>query len=156
MPMYDHCLGYCHNYFLFYQFPISNLFTHRMLFSREKPLVKSMAPGLFPIISKPKSTLLQFFFIYFILCVCKIYLSKLIHFYLSQYRGGIDNPSYALGCKHLLFVCRCCLHSGAWFSYWNYNLGFITEGNTYHCCAASSSPLRGNTNADTSNQIRGK
>ena len=40
-----HCLGYCHNYFLFYQLPNSNLFTHRMLFSREKPLVKSTAPG---------------------------------------------------------------------------------------------------------------
>jgi hypothetical protein len=31
----------------FYQLPNSNLFTHRMLFSREKPLVKSTAPGLF-------------------------------------------------------------------------------------------------------------
>ena len=43
--IHDHCLGYRHNYLLFYQFPNSNLFTHRMLFSREKPLVKSMAPG---------------------------------------------------------------------------------------------------------------
>ena len=41
---HDHCLGYRHNYLLFYQFPNSNLFTHRMLFSREKPLVKSTAP----------------------------------------------------------------------------------------------------------------
>ena len=39
-----HCLGYHHNYSLFYQFPNSNLFTHRMLFSREKPLVKSTSP----------------------------------------------------------------------------------------------------------------
>jgi len=42
--MYDHCLGYHHNYLLFYQLPNSNLFTHRMLSSREKPLVKTMAP----------------------------------------------------------------------------------------------------------------
>ena len=45
MPIYDHCLGYRHNYLLFYQFPNSNLFTHHMLFSREKPLVKIVPPG---------------------------------------------------------------------------------------------------------------
>ena len=43
--MFDHFLGYHHNYLLFYQLPNSNLFTHRMLFSREKPLVKTMPPG---------------------------------------------------------------------------------------------------------------
>ena len=43
--IHDHCLGYHHNYLLLYQLPNSNLFTHRMLFSREKPLVKSMTPG---------------------------------------------------------------------------------------------------------------
>ena len=43
--IHNHCLEYCHNYVLFYQLPNSNLFTHCMLFSREKPLVKSMAPG---------------------------------------------------------------------------------------------------------------
>ena len=40
-----HSLGYLHNYLLFYQLPNSNLFTHGMLFSREKPLVKSTTPG---------------------------------------------------------------------------------------------------------------
>ena len=43
--IHDHCLGYRHNYLLFYQLPDNNLFTHRMLFPREKPLVKPMAPG---------------------------------------------------------------------------------------------------------------
>ena len=43
--IHDHFLGYRHNYLLFYQLPNTNLFTHRMLFSREKPLVKSTAPG---------------------------------------------------------------------------------------------------------------
>ena len=38
--IHDHCLRYHHNYL-----PNSNLFTHRMLFSREMPLVKTMAPG---------------------------------------------------------------------------------------------------------------
>ena len=48
--IHDHCLGYSHNYLIFYQLPNINLFTHRMLFSREKPLVKTMVPGLFSII----------------------------------------------------------------------------------------------------------
>ena len=40
-----HCLRYHHNYALFYQLLNSNLFTHCMIYSREKPLVKHMAPG---------------------------------------------------------------------------------------------------------------
>ena len=43
--IHDHCLGYHHNIALFYQSLSSNLFTHRMLYSREKALVKHMAPG---------------------------------------------------------------------------------------------------------------
>jgi len=125
--IHDHCLGDRHNYLLFYQLPNSNLFTHCMLFPREKPLMISTAPGLFPIIfisrsiffQKNKNTFLHFF----ILCFCQIYLSNLIQFNLSQYRRGIDNPSYALGYKYLLFVCRCCLYCVAWFSYWIDNLG---------------------------------
>jgi len=42
--IHDHCLGYLHNYALFYQLLNSNLFTHCMLSLREKPLVKPMAP----------------------------------------------------------------------------------------------------------------
>ena len=48
--IHDHCLGYRHDYSLFYQLPNGNLFNNHMLFSREKPLVKRMAPGLFSII----------------------------------------------------------------------------------------------------------
>ena len=43
--IHDHCLRYHHNYAFFYQLLNSNLFTHRMLSSREKPLVKTMAHG---------------------------------------------------------------------------------------------------------------
>ena len=63
---------------------------------------------------------------------------------------GIDNPFNMSGCEYLLFVCRCCLCSVAWFSYWFDNLGLITEGNTYHRCAASSLPLWGNTDVASS------
>ena len=62
-----------------------------------------------------------------------------------RYPKGIDNTFNTLGCEYLLFVCRCCLRSVAWFSYWFYKLGLITEGNTYRRCAASSLPLWGNT-----------
>ena len=54
---------------------------------------------------------------------------------------GIDNPFNMQGCEDLLSVCRGCLHCVGWFSYWFDNLGFISEGNTYHRCAASSLPL---------------
>ena len=50
---------------------------------------------------------------------------------------GIDNSSLTSGCKYLFFVCRSCLRGVAWFSYWFNNLGLITEGNTYCCCATS-------------------
>ena len=63
---------------------------------------------------------------------------------------GIDNPFNMSGCKVLLFVCRGCLHCVAWFSYWFDNLGFISEGNTYRRCAASSLPLWGNTDVASS------
>ena len=57
--IHDHCLGYRHDYSLCYQLTNSNLFTHRMLCSREKPLVKTMTPGSILIIYKEiKNTLL--------------------------------------------------------------------------------------------------
>ena len=83
--------------------------------------------------------------IYFISRSCEIYLSNLLQFYLPFYPRGIDNPSFASGCKYLFFVCRYHLCSVAWFSYWFDNLGLITEGNTYRSCDASSLPLWGNT-----------
>ena len=67
-----------------------------------------------------------------------------------RYPKGIDNPFNTPGCDDLLSVCRGCLRCVAWFSYWFDNLGFISEGNTYHRCAASSLPLWGNTNVASS------
>ena len=45
MPIYWSLPRYRHDYLKFYQLPNSNLFTHHMLFSREKPLVESTGPG---------------------------------------------------------------------------------------------------------------
>ena len=67
-----------------------------------------------------------------------------------HYPKGIDNPFNTSGCEDLLSVCRGCLRFVAWFSYWFDNLGFISKGNTYRCCAASSVPLWGNTNVSSS------
>src|SRR3989337_2432711 len=106
-----------------------------LLFSREKPLVKSTAPGsifyynCFPIcfysrlfsdllFQKPKNTMLHFFFIYlFYFTFYQDLFIQTLQNNLSFYRGGIDNPSYALGCENLFFVCRYRLHSVAWFFY---------------------------------------
>ena len=157
-----------HNYLKFYQFPNSNLFTHRMLFSREKPLVKSMAPGsIFSSYTFRSILLFAFLFIcnfYFQIYIIKnpkiprwilfaficIYqsttiLSRQLDNFWHRYPKGIDNPFNTSGCKYLFFVCRYRLHSVAWFSYWFDNLGLITEGNTYRSYAASSLPLWGNT-----------
>ena len=41
----DHHLGYRHDYMIFYQLPNSNLFTHHVLYSWEKSLVKPTPPG---------------------------------------------------------------------------------------------------------------
>ena len=71
-----------------------------------------------------------------------------------RYPKGIDNPFYTSGCEYLLFVCRGCLRCVAWFSYQFDNLGFISEGNTYRRCAASSLPLWGNTDVASSRNQR--
>ena len=133
-----------------------------MLFSREKPLVKSTAPEsllyyiclhdlfLFAFILRsinPK-TQKYFFALYFI---CDLFIQSITTFLPSHtnfwrcYPKGIDNPFNTSGCKYLFFVCRYHLHSVSWFSYWFDNLCLITEGNTYRRCAPSSLPLRGNT-----------
>ena len=77
-------------------------------------------------------------------------LSRLLANSRHRYPKGIDNPFNTSGCEYLLFVCRCCLRCVAWFSYWFDNLGFISEGNTYRRCAASSLPLWGNTDVASS------
>ena len=43
--VHDHYLGYCHINVLFYQFLNNNLLTNVCVLSREKPLVKPIAPG---------------------------------------------------------------------------------------------------------------
>ena len=155
----------------FYQFPNSDCFPTVCYFSREKPLVKPTAPGLFPILFafsiyftfafifrsiKPKiqKYLAAYYFYLFYLAFDLSIYYKFLMFVLPILRRrtpkGIDNPFNTAGCEWLLFVCRGCLRCVAWFSYWFDNLSFISEGNTYRRCAASSLPLWGNTNVASS------
>ena len=65
-------------------------------------------------------------------------------------RKGLTTP---LTCRvaRIFYLCAgVFLRCVAWFSYWFDNLGFISEGNTYRRCAASSLPLWGNTDVASS------
>ena len=137
-------------------------------FSREKPLVKSTAPGshshiiclydlLFlclyfrsikPKIQKYLAAIYSYlFYLAFDLSIYFKFLMSVLPTLRRRTPEGIDNPFNMSGCEVLLFVCRCCLCCVAWFSYWFDNLGFISEENTYCRCAASPFPLQGKTNA---------
>ena len=75
--IHDHCLGYRHDYLLFCQLPNSNLFTHRMLFSREA-FSENHGPGVYfyHILKILKIPCCNFyFFILFCIFVRSIYLS---------------------------------------------------------------------------------
>ena len=102
--IHDHCLGYRHNYALFYKFPNSNFCIHFMICSRENPLVKTMAPGSILIIYKnpkiPCSNLFYFVFLFIYLSVWDLIL--------AVSHEGIDNPLFALGASICYFVCRFC------------------------------------------------
>ena len=108
--IHDHCVGYCHDFFLFYQLPNSNLFTHReYLCSREKPLVKHMAPGSIFIILISYYLVISFA-IYFTLHLYHKNTKNIILSYLSDLtlvsgRVGIDNPlSHWL--RGFIYLCR--------------------------------------------------
>ena len=111
--IHDHFLGYHHDYLLFYQFPSSNLFTHHMLFSREKPLVKTMAPGsIFYHILKPKIPCYNFLlFILFCIFVRSIYQNLYNLIYLNTVKGLTTPLRVGLQvfvvCVQVLFTSRC-------------------------------------------------
>ena len=144
------------------------MFTHHLLFfSREATSETYAPPGLlshifalrstFPLHfysnllnQKYKNNLLRFilFTIYYFNLLQ--FISRHLANFWRRYPKGIDNPFNTSGCELLLFVCRGCLRCVAWFSYWFDNLGFISKGNTYRRCAASSLPLWGNTDVSSS------
>ena len=87
-----------------------------------------------------------------------IYLFNLLQLSPINTQFLAPSPERELTTPLTRLVARCCyLCAGvvyvvfAWFSYWLDNLGFISEGNTYRRYAASSLPLRGNTDVASSN-----
>ena len=136
-------------------------------FSREKPLVKPTAPGSLShifafaiyfsfefIFRSIKPKIRKYLAAIYLFCDLFILFTTFISRYFAYLEAscpkGIDNPFNTSGCEWLLFVCRGCLCCVAWFSCWFNNLGFISEGNTYRHCAASSLPLWGNTDVASS------
>ena len=81
------------------------------------------------------------FYLAFDLSIYYNFISRPFAYLEAPYPEGIDNPFNTSGCEDLLSVSKGCLRCVAWFSYWFDNLGFISEGNTYHRCGASSLPL---------------
>ena len=115
MPIYMIIPRYSHNYAQLCQLLNSNLFTHReYLCSREKPLVKPMAPGsIFHHIDLPTLSYFWccFYFVFFTLHLYHKNTKNIILSYLSDLtlvsdRVGIDNP-YRFGCEDLFVLCRC-------------------------------------------------
>ena len=79
-----------------------------------------------------------------------IYYFNLLQFSGIVTRKGLTTPFTRRVARIFLSICSGCLRSVAWSSYWFDNLVLITEGTTYHCCAASSLPLWGNTDVVSS------
>ena len=113
MPIYMIMPRYSHNYAQFCQLLNSNLFTHRKyLCSREKPLVKPMAPGsIFHHINLSTTSYFwrRFYFVFFTLHLYHKNTKNIILSYLSDLtlvsdRVGIDNP---LSCWLRGFICLC-------------------------------------------------
>ena len=108
MPIFhNHCLGYLHNFALFYQL-LDNLFTHRILAFKREASSETYGPGsIFHHISF-RSTILQSFIFRSINQKPKnilsfVYLS-LSDLTFASNREGIDNPFIALGAGCLI-VC---------------------------------------------------
>ena len=91
--------------------------------SREKPLVKTMAPGSTIILLKPKNTFLQFIYFYFTFKFIYLPLPDLI--LASNEFKGIYNPLARVGCKYLLFCVYVLLREFCnipkKFKFWNVN-----------------------------------
>ena len=111
MPIYMIMPRYSHKYAHFCQLLNNNLFTRReYLCSREKPLVKPMAPGsIFHHINLP--TLSYFRCFYFTLHLYHKNTKNIILSYLSDLtlvsdRVGIDNP-LSRWLRGFICLCRC-------------------------------------------------
>ena len=102
--IHDHCLGYHHNFLIFYQLLDSNLFAHRMLSFKREASSETYGPRVyFPsyifrsINQNSRNTSLSFIYFYFVLRFSNLLYLSLSDFMLASDREGIDNPFIALG-----------------------------------------------------------
>ena len=109
--IHDHCLRHLHNYSPFYQLLKSNLLPIVCFLSREKPLVKTMAPGsiFYHIIFRSIKSKTQKYLAAIYLPLS--YFVLLLIFYIYHYQiSSLQvpwrdwQPLYRIGCKYL-FVC---------------------------------------------------
>ena len=104
---HDHYLRYHHDYFLLCQFPNNNLSTHRMLFSREKPLVKTMPPGSTFIIYKILKIPYCNFTLFILFCIFVLSIYQLLRNLILQVTAkGLATP-----CSRWI-ASICCLCAG--------------------------------------------
>ena len=150
MPIYMIIPRYSHNYAQFCQLLNNNLFTHhKYLCSREKPLVKPMAPGsIFHHINLP--TLSYFYCLLFYFASLsqkyqKYYLIISIRSHSRKWPWRDWQPLYCVGCE-FLFVCVG-VRDSCVASYWIDTLVLKNWGKYLRYFAASPFPLQRKTNA---------
>ena len=135
--MHNHCLGYRHNFALFYQLLDSNLFTHRNTYA----ILREATSETYG----PRVYLLSYKFpiyFYFVLRFINLLYLSLSDLILASDREGIDNPFIAL-VSRFLFVCLFRYEGLLRSLLLDWYLGSQTEGNTYLYFAASPFPLQG-------------
>ena len=123
--IHDHCLRYRHDYSLFYRLLNSNLFTHRMFLSREKPLVKPTAPGsiFYRIIFSSIKSKTQKYLAAIYLCLPYFTLLLIFYTYLYQISlllvtmKGLTTP-FSRCVQVFVSLCRCIYWGLVRSSYW--------------------------------------
>ena len=106
VPIYMIMPRYSHNYSLFYQLLVSNLFTHRNTYAILREAT-SEPSGLFSIIQVYNLFYFAIFTSIYIIKIPKIFILLLLslsNLTLASGREGIDNPFIALVAR-FLFVC---------------------------------------------------
>ena len=135
--IHNHCLGYRHNFALFYQLLDSNLFTHHMISFKREASSETYGPRVYfssyifrSINQKTQKYLTAIYLLLFVLRFSNLLYLSLSDLIFASDCEWIDNPFIALGASVWLFVqvhrLETCL-----YLLLDWYLGSQTEGNTY-------------------------
>ena len=109
--IHNHCLGYLHNFALFYQLLDSNLFTHRMFSFKGEASSETYGPRVYlpsyifrSINQKSQKYLAAIYLLLFVLHFSNLLYLSLSDLILASDCEGIDNPFITLGASVWLFV----------------------------------------------------